>query len=105
VWARARRSLSEAALQALARTSLDAAAKVFPVLADSRVGPSGFELGASAQASADLLPALGGLLAELLSLVEDTSGAILAPALEAELLRVGDTRRTPRDGVTRLLPG
>jgi hypothetical protein len=97
VWGRAQRSLSEFALQALARCALDEAAKDFPLLADARVTPHGFELGAAADA--DLLPALGGLLVELLGLVEDTSGAILAPALEAELLRVGGGRRTPPSGV------
>jgi len=106
VWERAQRSLSELSLQALARCALDAAARDFPLLADARVAPRGFELGAAAQAEArDLLAALGGLLLELLSLVEDTSGAILAPALEAELLRVGGTRRTPPDGVRRLAAG
>src|SRR3954470_24144491 len=89
VWARARRSLSDTALQALARTALDKAAADFPALADASVGPGGFELGAFARAQpAEVFSALGGLLAELLALVEDTSGAILAPALEAELLRV-----------------
>ena len=105
VWERARRSLSEPALQALARTALDAAAKDHPSLADARVGARGFELGPSAQVSADLLPALGGLLAELLALVEDTSGGILAPALEAELLRVGSNRRTPPGGIRRFESG
>ena len=105
VWARARRSLSESALQALSRTALDKAAGEFPVLAGASVGARGFELGAFAQAeSAELLPALGGLLAELLTLVEDTSGAILAPALEAELLRVGSRGRTPPFGTKAYVP-
>jgi hypothetical protein len=105
VWGRAQRSLSETALQALARTSLDAAARDFPVLADARVGSRGIEIGPLAGAApAELLPALGGLLAELLALVEDTSGAILAPALEAELLRVGGGRRTPSEGVKPVAP-
>src|SRR5438874_1514428 len=96
---------SMVALQALARTAQDAAVKDFPSLADARVGPRGFELGASTQASADLLPSLGGLLAELLAVVEDTSGGILAPALEAELLRVGSNRRTPPGGIRRFESG
>ena len=45
--------------------------------------------------SRHLLAALGGLLVEILALVESISGAILAPALEAELLRVAGGRRTP----------
>src|SRR3954469_24990316 len=77
VWARARRSLSDAALQALARTAVEEAAADLPWLPDVRVEPRGFQRGAFAQAApAELLPALGGLLAELLALVEDTSGAI-----------------------------
>jgi hypothetical protein len=103
VWQRARRSLSELALCVLGRCALDAAAKDFPLLADARVGPKGFELPAAAPA--DLLSALGGLLGEFLALVEETSGAILAPALEAELLRVGGGRRTPPRGVRPLASG
>ena len=104
VWGRAQRSLSELALQALARNALDAAAREFPLLADARVVPRGFELGAAAEAPpAELLAALGGLLSELLALVEDTSGAILAPALEAELLRVDG--RTPPGGVRSVAAG
>jgi hypothetical protein len=99
-WARAQRSLSELALQALARCALDAAAKEFPLLAEVRVTPRGFELGAGVD-TPDLLAALRALLIELLALVEDTSGAILAPALEAELLRVG---RTPY-GLKPVPPG
>jgi len=100
VWDRARRSLSELALVALARCALDAAARDFTVLADARLGPHGFELPEAP--AAVLLPALGGLLIEFLSLVEETSGAILAPALEAELLRVGGGRRTPPQGIRPL---
>lgn len=97
IWCRAQRSLSELALQALARNALDAATREFPLLADARVAPRGFELGAAAEAPpVELLAALGGLLVELLALIEDTSGAILAPALEAELLRVDG--RTPPGG-------
>jgi hypothetical protein len=99
VWGRAQRSLSEVALQALARCALDAASREFPVLAGLRVGPRGFELAAAAGAPPEeLLAGMGGLLVELLSLVEETSGDILAPALEAELLRVG-ARRTPPSGL------
>jgi hypothetical protein len=65
-----------------------------------RVTPRGFELGAGVD-TPDLLAALRALLIELLALVEDTSGAILAPALEAELLRVG---RTPY-GLKPVPPG
>lgn len=93
VWQRAQRSLSELALAALGRCALDAAVKEFHALADVRVGPRGFELPASLP-----LPALGGLLTELFALIEETSGEILAPALEAELLRVGGGRRTPPHG-------
>ena len=89
VWERAQRSLSELALIALGRCALDAATKEHPELADVRVGTRGFEF-----PEALPLAPLGGLLIELLSLVEETSGAILAPALEAELLRIG-SRRTP----------
>lgn len=97
VWGRAQRSLSELALQALARNALAAAARPFPLLAGARVTPRGFELGQAAEAApGELLAALGGLLIELLALIEDTSGAILAPALEAELLRVDG--RTPPGG-------
>jgi hypothetical protein len=106
VWGRARRSLSEFALQALARTALDAATKEFPLLAHVAIAQRGFELGEAANAPpAELLGALGGLLVELLALVEDTSGAILAPALEAELLRVGGGRRTPPGGVRPIAGG
>jgi hypothetical protein len=105
LWARARRSLTELSLQALARNALENAVKEFPLLADTRVSQRGFELGVSAEAPrADLLAALGGLLVEFLALVEDTSGDILAPALEAELLRVASGRRTPPAGV-RPVPG
>lgn len=104
VWSRAQRSLSELALQALARTALDAAARDFPLLADARVAPRGIELGAAAEAPpAEVLAALGGLLVELLALIEDTSGAILAPALEAELLRIDG--RTPPGGVRSVAGG
>ena len=104
VWGRAQRSLSELALQALARNALDAATVEFPLLAEARVVPHGFELGAAAGALAgELLPALGGLLVELLALIEDTSGAILAPALEAELLRVEG--RTPPAGLRPVARG
>ena len=100
VWGRARRSLSGLALQALAGCALEDAAEQFPLLADARVTPAGFELGSAAGAPPEeLLAALGGLLVEILGLVEDTSGAILAPALEAELLRVAGGRRTPPSGV------
>ena len=100
IWWRARRSLSELALQALARCAIDNAARDFPLLADARVTARGFELGAAASAAADeLLAALTGLLVELLELIQETSGAILAPALEAELLHVGGGRRTPSQGV------
>ena len=106
LWARARRSLTELSLQALARTALENAVKEFPLLADTRVTQRGFELGASAEAPrADLLAALGDLLVELLALVEDTSGDILAPALEAELLRVASGRRTPPAGVRPVAGG
>ena len=103
VWERAQRSLSDGPLQALARCALDAAAKEFPVLADLRVGARGFELGACAEAPPnELLAGLGGLLVEFLCLMEETSGAILAPALEAELLRVA---RTPPQGLRPVAPG
>jgi hypothetical protein len=106
VWGRARRSLSEPGLQVLSRNALDAAAKEFVLLADARIGPQGFELGALADApAAELFAALGGLLVELLALVEDTSGAILAPALEAELLRVDGGKRTPASGVRPVAAG
>ena len=106
LWQRAQRSLSELALQALARNALDLAAREFPLLSDARVSQRGFELGAAAEAPPpDLLAALGGLLVALLSLVEDTSGEILAPALEAELLRVGGSRRTPPGGVRPVTAG
>jgi hypothetical protein len=96
VWGRARRSLSDLSLQALGRCALDAAAREFPALADARVGPRGFELESLAQSNADeFLAALAGVLVEFLGLVEATSGAILAPALEAELLGVGASRRSP----------
>jgi hypothetical protein len=97
VWWRARRSLSELALLAVARCAIDNAARDFPLLADARVTARGFELGAVTSAQPeDLLAALAGLLVELLELIQETSGAILAPALEAELLHVG---RTPAHGV------
>lgn len=106
VWGRARRSLSEPALQSLARNALGAAAREFALLADARIGPLGFELGELDDApAADLLAALGGLLVELLALVEDTSGAILAPALEAELLRVDAGKRTPASGARPVAAG
>ena len=93
VWKRARRSMSELSLQALFRGALENASLEHALLADVRVGAQGFELGAFAEAPrAELLAALGSLLAEVLSLVEETSGGILAPALEAELLRVGGAR-------------
>ena len=102
VWKRAQRSLSELALSALARCALDAATRDFPLLADVRIGGRGFELGAAAEAPPEhLFDALGGLLVELLSLVGETSGEILAPALEAELLRVG-ARGTPPHGTRPL---
>jgi hypothetical protein len=98
VWTRARRSLSDLSLQALGRCALDAAAREFPALADARVGPRGFELDSLSQSNTDeLLAALGGVLVEFLGLVEATSGAILAPALEAELLGVGGSRRSANE--------
>ena len=104
VWGRAQRSLSELALQALARNALEASTRDFPLLREARVVPHGFELGAAAAAPpGELLPALGGLLVQLLALIEDTSGAILAPALEAELLRVDG--RTPPGGVRPVASG
>jgi hypothetical protein len=106
LWARARRSLTELSLQALGRNALENAVKEFPLLADARVTQRGFELGAAAGTPhADLLAALGGLLVEFLALVEDTSGDILAPALEAELLRVAGGRRTPPGGVRPVAGG
>lgn len=106
VWIRAQRSLSEFALQALARNALELAAKEHPLLADARITPRGFDVRALADAAPeDLLGALGGLLVELLALVEDTSGAILAPALQAELLRVGGSRRTPPSGMRPVAAG
>jgi hypothetical protein len=97
LWTRAQRSVSELSLQALARAALEAASLEHTLLADVRVGPHGFEIGALADApAADLFAALGALLAELLGLFEETSGAILAPALEAELLRVGGARALSR---------
>ncbi|HEY6907953.1 MAG TPA: hypothetical protein VI356_01180 [Myxococcales bacterium] len=99
VWGRARRSLSDLSLQALGRCALDAATREFPVLADARVGPRGFELNSVSQSNPDeFLAALGGVLVEFLGLVEALSGGILAPALEAELLGVGGSRR-PANGV------
>ena len=99
LWSRARRSLTELTLQALARNALESATRDSPLLADVRVTQRGFELGAAAAAPpADVLAALGGLLVATLSLVEDTSGAILAPALEAELLHVASGRRPPPGG-------
>lgn len=106
MWARAQRSMSELSLSALARGALDESARAHPLLADVAVTPRGFELGAAADAPPEaLLAALGGLLVEFLALVEDTSGAILAPALEAELLRVGGGRRTPPAGVRPVAGG
>jgi hypothetical protein len=106
LWARARRSLTELSLQALGRNALENAVKEFPLLADARVTQRGFELGAAPETPrADLLAALGGLLVEFLALVEDTSGDILAPALEAELLRVAGGRRTPPGGVRPVAGG
>src|SRR5712691_2921330 len=94
LWKRAQRSVSDLALQALARCALETASLEQAMLADVRVGPRGFDLGALADAPrAELLAALGTLLVDLLALVHETSGAILAPALEAELLRVGTARR------------
>jgi hypothetical protein len=94
VWARARRSLSELSLQALGRCALEAAAREFPALAGARVSAAGFQLPVSSAAGGDeALAALGGLLVEFLALVEATSGGILAPALEAELLGVSGGRR------------
>jgi hypothetical protein len=96
VWGRARRSLSDLSLQAMGRCALDAAAREFPALADARVGPRGFELESLSPSNAEeFLAALGGVLVEFLGLVEATTGAILAPALEAELLGVGGSRRAP----------
>ena len=92
VWERAQRSLSDLGLVAMGRCALDAAAREYPLLADARVTSRGFELPPALP-----LPAAGGLLIEFLSLIEETSGEILAPALEAELLRVGG-RRTPSGG-------
>jgi hypothetical protein len=98
VWGRARRSLSDLSLQALGRCALDAAARDFPALADARVGPRGFELESVSPSNADeFLAALGAVLVEFLGLVEAISGGILAPALEAELLGVGGSRR-PANG-------
>jgi hypothetical protein len=95
LWKRAQRSVSELSLQALARCALESASLEHSLLADVTVGPRGFDLAALTDAPrADLLAALGALLVEVLALVEETSGAILAPALEAELLRVGGARRT-----------
>jgi hypothetical protein len=106
VWRRAQRALSEIALQSLARAALDSSARAFPLLAHARVTSHGFELGRAADApSEELLPALGGLLVELIALIEDTSGAILAPALEAELLRVEGGRRAPVGGVRPFAAG
>jgi hypothetical protein len=106
VWARSQRSLSEVALHALARCALDSATRAHPLLADVRVGPRGFELGAAAAApQEELFTALGGMLVEILTIVEETSGAILAPALQAELLRVGGGRRTPPGGVRPVAAG
>src|SRR5438132_946300 len=90
LWKRAQRSVSELSLQALARCALETASLEHALLADVHVGPRGFDLEALNDAPrAQLLSALAALLVELLALVEETSGAILAPALEAELLRVG----------------
>lgn len=106
LWSRARRSLTELSLQALARIALESAARDFPSLADVRVTHRGFELGAAAEAPpAEVRAALRGLLVEILALIEDTSGAILAPALEGELLRVTGGRRTSPPGGMRPVAG
>lgn len=92
-WSRAQRALSELSLQAIARAARDGAARRVPLLADLRVGGRGFEWGALGLATADeLRTALAALLVELLTLVEATSGDILAPGLQAALLPIG-TRR------------
>lgn len=90
VWSRSRRALAALSLQALGRAARDAAARDLPLLADVAVGPEGFALGALLQAPpAELRAALGALLIELIGVVEAATGDILAPALQAELLRVG----------------
>ena len=90
VWSRARRGLAGLTLQALGRAARDAAARELPLLSDVTVGPEGFSLEGIPPAPPDeLRAALGGLLIELLSVVESTTGDILAPALQAELLRIG----------------
>ncbi len=90
VWSRARHGLAGLSLQALSRAARDAAAHDFPLLSDVVVGPAGFSFQGVAQAPADeLRSALGGLLVELLSVVELVTGDILLPALQTELLRVG----------------
>src|SRR5207244_1806613 len=105
-WKRAQRSLSDLSLQALARCALETASLEHALLADVHVGPRGFDLGALTEAPrVELLAALGALLVELLALVEETSGAILAPALEAELLRVGGARRSRHEGPSEFASG
>jgi hypothetical protein len=106
LWKRAQRSVSDLSLQALARCALEAASLEHAVLADVRVVPRGFDLGSVADAPrAELLAALAALLVELLALIHETSGAILAPALEAELLRVGGTRRARHEAQSELASG
>ena len=106
LWKRAQRSVSDLSLQALARCALETASLEHAMLADVRVGPRGFDLGALTDAPrAELLAALGALLVELLALVHETSGAILAPALEAELLRVGRARRTRHEAPSEFVSG
>ena len=90
VWSRALRGVSELTLLSLARAARDAAARAHPLLSDVRVEPGGFDTSAlrdvpGREASA----ALGALLVELLALVELISGEILAPTLQAELMRLG----------------
>ena len=87
VWARSRRGLAGLCLEALGRAARDAAARELPVLSDVNVGPGGFSL--AGVAPDELRAALGGLLVEVLCVIEAATGDILAPALQAELLRVG----------------
>ncbi len=90
VWSRSRRGMASLCLQALGRAARDGAARELPLLSDVSVGPDGFSLDGIEQASPDeLRAALCGLLVELLSVVECATGDILAPALQAELLRIG----------------
>ena len=90
VWSRSRRGLAALSLQALGCAARDAAARELPLLSDVVVGPAGFSLAGVAQASPDeLRKGLSGLLVEFLLAVESATGDILAPALHAELLRVG----------------